>query len=194
MRSLSAATKDPARAIDNRLDPQPVVSVLVSFTPVRHRSPVAALIVFAQARTLADGGAQYSKACEGATLPWVQIPPPPPLTCKNVGLRSRQAGFLTLPWAPWLSQLRAARGPGARISCSCCAWSQTRRTGPNGEAHAGKACALPFRAGRTRRQVGGYFAGQHSCCSPPRLAAGTRARAAPAGNGQSASLRLVRPW
>src|SRR5215469_10264495 len=56
-----------------------LVSVLVSFTPVRHRSPVVALIVFAQARTLADGGAQYSKACEGASLPWVhQIPPPPP--------------------------------------------------------------------------------------------------------------------
>src|SRR5579863_5812484 len=37
-----------------------------------------------------NGGAQYSKACEGASLPWVQIPPPPPLTCaatcKNYGL------------------------------------------------------------------------------------------------------------
>jgi hypothetical protein len=29
---------------------------------------------------LVDGAAQYSKACEGATLPWVQIPPPPPRT------------------------------------------------------------------------------------------------------------------
>jgi hypothetical protein len=31
-------------------------------------------------RTVVNGGAQYSKACEGATLPWVQIPPPPLLT------------------------------------------------------------------------------------------------------------------
>ena len=30
-----------------------------------------------------DGAAQYSKACDGATHPWVQIPPPPPLTCRN---------------------------------------------------------------------------------------------------------------
>jgi hypothetical protein len=29
-------------------------------------------------RTVVNGGAQYSKACEGASLPWVQIPPPPP--------------------------------------------------------------------------------------------------------------------
>src|SRR5262249_56037429 len=43
-------------------------------------------------RTPVNGGAQYSKACEGATPPWVQIPPPPPLTCKNTGIGSRQAG------------------------------------------------------------------------------------------------------
>ena len=37
--------------------------------------------------TVAAGGerwAQSSKACEGASLPWVQIPPPPPLTCDDV--------------------------------------------------------------------------------------------------------------
>src|SRR5215472_4940734 len=34
-------------------------------------------------RTVVNGGAQYSKACEGASLPWVQIPPPPPLTCDD---------------------------------------------------------------------------------------------------------------
>jgi hypothetical protein len=36
-------------------------------------------------RTPVNGGAQYSKACEGATPPWVQIPPPPPppLTCDD---------------------------------------------------------------------------------------------------------------
>jgi len=31
-------------------------------------------------RPVVNGGAQSSKACEGATPPWVQIPPPPPLT------------------------------------------------------------------------------------------------------------------
>ena len=30
-----------------------------------------------------NGGAQYPKAYEGATPPWVQIPPPPPLTCDD---------------------------------------------------------------------------------------------------------------
>ena len=39
-------------------------------------------------RTPVNSGAQYSKACEGATLPWVQIPPPPPVTCKNTNLGS----------------------------------------------------------------------------------------------------------
>jgi hypothetical protein len=34
-------------------------------------------------RTLMNAQAQYSKACEGATLPWVQIPPPPLLTCDD---------------------------------------------------------------------------------------------------------------
>ena len=43
---------------------QPVVSVLVSFTPVRHRSPAAALIVFAQARTLKDGGELWCAVLE----------------------------------------------------------------------------------------------------------------------------------
>ena len=32
---------------------------------------------------MVNAGAQYSKACEGASLPWVQIPPPPPLTCND---------------------------------------------------------------------------------------------------------------
>ena len=43
---------------------QALGSVLVSFTPVRHRSPVAALIVFAQARTLADGGERWCAVLE----------------------------------------------------------------------------------------------------------------------------------
>jgi hypothetical protein len=36
-------------------------------------------------RPVVNGSAQYSKACEGATLPWVQIPPPPPLTRHYAG-------------------------------------------------------------------------------------------------------------
>src|SRR5215468_3043088 len=40
-------------------------------------------------RTVVNGGAQYSKACEGASLPWVQIPPPPPLTCNDARPRAR---------------------------------------------------------------------------------------------------------
>jgi hypothetical protein len=36
-------------------------------------------------RTVVNGGAQSSKACEGASLPWVQIPPPPPLTRHYAG-------------------------------------------------------------------------------------------------------------
>ena len=32
---------------------------------------------------MVNAGAQYSKACEGASLPWVQIPPPPSLTCDD---------------------------------------------------------------------------------------------------------------
>jgi len=36
-----------------------------------------------RSRPNVNGGAQCSKACEGATLPWVQIPPPPPLTCDD---------------------------------------------------------------------------------------------------------------
>jgi hypothetical protein len=37
-----------------------------------------------RSRPVVNSGAQYSKACEGATLPWVQIPPPPLLTCENI--------------------------------------------------------------------------------------------------------------
>ena len=82
-------------------------------------------------RTVMNGGAQYSKACEGASLPWVQIPPPPPLTCTN----SRPGGDRRVPHAPrglicW-SQFRAAEGYTVGISYGCCSWSQRPRTGLN---------------------------------------------------------------
>jgi hypothetical protein len=58
-------------------------SVCVSFTP----SPTVTsghepLVRAGQGRwpPVVNGGAQSSKACEGATPPWAQIPPPPPLT------------------------------------------------------------------------------------------------------------------
>ena len=51
----------------------------------------------------------------------------------------------------------------SRVRCrrwdepGCCAWSQTRRTGPDGEAHAAEACALPFTAVRGRPRLAGYL-------------------------------------
>ena len=56
-------------------------SVCVSLAPVQGYSPVYGVACpywSERSRTVVDGGAQYSKACEGASLPWVQIPPPPP--------------------------------------------------------------------------------------------------------------------
>jgi len=69
VRSLSATTKDPGLEPPiNRLDDHwaprtghstlasPVLSVLVSFTPVRVRSPVTAAACPGWSRTMADGG------------------------------------------------------------------------------------------------------------------------------------------
>jgi hypothetical protein len=79
-----------------------------------------------------DAGAQSPKAHEGATLPWVQIPPPPPLTCKNTGLSGRQTGASCSSGLIYWSQLPAACGPPAGISCGCRAWSQVPRTALDG--------------------------------------------------------------
>jgi hypothetical protein len=108
-------------------------------------------------RTVVNGGAQYSKACEGASLPWVQIPPPPPLTCKNTGSWQPPGGCLGTPWLINLSQLGVACGAAAGINRGCCAWSRTPWTGVTGEAHAAEACALPFTAGRGRPRPAGYL-------------------------------------
>src|SRR5215471_7035414 len=63
-------------------------------------------------RTVVNGGAQYSKACEGASLPWVQIPPPPPLTCTNTNLGRRQGGVsASLGSFSWLSDESRAVPP-----------------------------------------------------------------------------------
>src|SRR5215472_11755976 len=65
-------------------------------------------------RTVVNAGAQYSKACEGASLPWVQIPPPPPLTCddtsrcaRSVAANTRVVSVLGHKW----SQLTGPRYP-----------------------------------------------------------------------------------
>jgi hypothetical protein len=81
-------------------------------------------------RTLVNAQAQSSKACEGAILPWVQILPPPPLTCTNAGLSSRQTGASCPPGLTYWSQLRAACGPLAGISCGCYAWSRVPLNSP----------------------------------------------------------------
>ena len=91
-------------------------------------------------RTVRNAQAQYSKACEGASLPWVQIPPPPPLTCTNTGPGRRRAHASCRSGLIYWSQLRATCGPPAGISSGCCAWSPRRRTGLNaGECR----CARP---------------------------------------------------
>ena len=94
-RPTTSGPRPPINALDAHRAPpqtgrprpcQPVVSVLVSFTPVHggSRASVAACTGWSgRWRTGVNGGAQYSKACEGASLPWVQIPPPPPLTCDD---------------------------------------------------------------------------------------------------------------
>jgi hypothetical protein len=85
-----------------------------------------------------NGGVQYSKACEGASLPSVQIPPPPPLTCKNTVIGSRQAGFSRSRGLISRPNYEQRRGPAARISRSCYAWSPAPRTHLNEDTHAAK--------------------------------------------------------
>ena len=122
-----------------------------------HQRPRATCAPWSErSRPVADGPAQSSKACEGATSPWVQIPPPPPLICKNTGTGSRQVGAWCSPGLNWWSQLRVMRGPAARISRGCYAWSRTPRTALNRSTHAAEASALPFRAGRDRPRPAGY--------------------------------------
>jgi hypothetical protein len=82
-------------------------------------------------RTVVNSAAKYSKACEGASLPWVQIPPPPLLTCKNTSPGSRPAGVPCSPGLIWWAQFWATCGSAARLSRGCCAWSPRPGTGLN---------------------------------------------------------------
>jgi len=69
-------------------------------------------------RPVANNVSQYSKACEGAILPWVQIPPPPLLTCDDVRpvtVARRASLAAARPWSLFWSRcpmLRAPAGPG----------------------------------------------------------------------------------
>jgi hypothetical protein len=70
-----------------------------------------------------NGGAQSSKACEGATPPWVQIPPPPPLTWDDlkpvVVARLADSPLVSATWVapvtpssvPEIRRPRTRRGP-----------------------------------------------------------------------------------
>jgi hypothetical protein len=93
-------------------------------------------------RTVVNAGAQYSKACEGATPPWVQIPPPPPLTCKNTDPGRRRPGASGSPGLIWWAQLGTQNGPITGLSRRCRAWSRPSRTTLNTSMHALEACAL----------------------------------------------------
>ena len=131
-----------------------------------------------RSETVVNGAAQSSKACDGATHPWVQIPPPPPLTCTN----SRPGGDRRVPHAPrgliYWSQFRVAEGHTVGISYGCCAWSQRPRTGLNaGE----RKCARPR---GVRATVQGW---------PGRSATGRRPANSPtAHNDRSRSSRRTR--
>jgi hypothetical protein len=100
------------------------VSSPVSFANVRRCSSVSAAAASAldgRLRMLLNGRSQASKACVGSRPPWVRIPPPPPLTCKNTDPSGRKAGESFSPGLIWRSQLRATCGSVRRappqVSC-----------------------------------------------------------------------------
>jgi hypothetical protein len=130
-----------------------LVSVLVSPRPGPFTAgrwpPVRAGHV--RSRPVVNGGAQSSKACEGASLPWVQIPPPPPLTCKNTGPDSRLAAASRSRGLIWWSQLRALSAPPTGISRGCWTWSRTPgRPWTEARTPPGRAPARSRQAGTVR--------------------------------------------
>jgi hypothetical protein len=128
-----------------------------------HRDRVRA--VGGRWRTPVNGGAQYSKACEGASLPWVQIPPPPPLTWDDTGVLAQASGCsrcVCLIFWPHCrpsrqsSRLRAAAvlpghaGHEASLYGSAharesCAWNHTEPPGATAPLSAGLSTELPGR-------------------------------------------------
>ena len=142
-------------------------------------------------RTVVNGGAQYSKACEGASLPWVQIPPPLPLTCDDAsplcllrggghrgglsfGPQMVSVDRAGMPAAGWIGPELRPRTPADKI------WEETRRV-PVG---AGRSPC----PGRRVRQAGAAFlspagppspcARRQACTMPPRAGGTVRHRLA----------------
>ena len=118
-------------------------------------------------RTVVNAGAQYSKACEGASLPWVQIPPPPPLTCDDANPRACSVATGTAvvsvlghKWSqligPRYPRLAASDPNSGPCSAADVIWEQTRQVsvGAGRSPHRGRrtrqaGCRLPsLRRGR----------------------------------------------
>ena len=115
--------------------------------------------------TVVNTGAQYSKACEGATLPWVQIPPPPPLNCKNTDLGSRPAGAsCSRGLIYWSGRSRDQRG-----AAICLALTVRDDQGP------GLVAAEEIRIGAHERPPGARFSVHRFTSAVMALSAGARA-------------------
>ena len=146
------------------------------FTAVHGRPRPPARAGHGRWRTVVNASAQYSKACEGATPPWVQIPPPPPLTCDDAtpgGMLNRGGHRGGLIFGPQLVSVKRAEIPAAGwigpelrpCTAADMIWEETRQV-PVG---AGRSTRL----GRRARQVGCRF----PCLRPGR---GAHAHAAEA--------------
>jgi hypothetical protein len=196
---------------------QALGSVLVSFTPVRGRSPATVgprPCWSGHSRPVVDGTAQSSKACEGATLPWVQIPPPPPLTRHDTSTWwPRSACLGSFCRSLWPRNGRCARsGPRflpqdhAVCGSSCLrrlmasAWrSQTGHVAPpstTGPGHMERQPQAPLTATCSPRLLAAAEAPAHPSPAPiaerGRHVGGRRAKSRRFGRLSSAGS--LRPW
>jgi hypothetical protein len=136
-------------------------------------------------RPVVDAGAQSSKACEGATPPWVQIPPPPPLTRHDA--ERCPAGFW-LPGGCCLS-LWPRNGCWARPGHVCGSAVRTpppalRRPRPQQRPdwswdRISRRARLPLPVAGWRRRGRGWHRGRRRYLVPRAAASGLR----PAGRG-----------
>ena len=127
--ALSASTRAGRRQPPRH---QALGSVLVSFTPVRGRSPASALIVFAQARTLADGGERWRTGvnetkteprawCRGAAADRPACLPIAPIA--DVNPRTLNLASAGPSWAP-SAVSSAAMKPDPCSSRTASAWQE----------------------------------------------------------------------
>ena len=128
------------------------------FMTVRRRARAICLCWPGRWRTVVNAGAQYSKACEGATPPWVQIPPPPPLTCRSMLLSAARPGR----WRPVVSFAGLSRGSPAVQSTrsSRRVLPGQRRAAPRLDecAHARESCAWQLTEVRADRRRAAFSA------------------------------------